>query len=284
MHFAKHWAKGKAEAGCGDGRGLVLECWRWSDNSAAEAAQLAAQAAKALAERFAAGGRLDHYGYTDRPVREEVVETFSHKGKTIAAITRNSYGALVLNTEGAMFLDVDIPEQSFSEGAGAFFKKLMGKPAGQTREQAALSRLREWAASRNGWGLRIYRTKGGLRGLVTHDTFDPASPETRSLLESAGVDPLYIKLCRSQCSFRARLTPKPWRIGESKPPSRFPYPDEVAQRAFRQWEEEYREASSGYSACEILETVGPTWPCDAVARITEIHDRYACTARSKGLA
>jgi hypothetical protein len=62
--------------------------------------------------------------------------------------------------------------------------------------------------------LRCYRTSGGWRLLVASTSLDPAGPLFELLHNGMGGDPRYLKLCRQQKSFRARLTPKPWRVSD----------------------------------------------------------------------
>jgi hypothetical protein len=99
MNFPKFWAKGTHNG---------FSCWRWSDSSLAEAASLAQEAARRLADRFKAGEKLrPGYGYPDRPLREQVLrEIKAPGGEPAAVITRISYGALVLNSARVMFIDV----------------------------------------------------------------------------------------------------------------------------------------------------------------------------------
>ena len=60
-------------------------------------------------------------------MREEPVlrDWKDEQGGLTAAITRNSYGCLVLNTAQIMFVDVDAPEPKSS--GGGFFAGLFGK-------------------------------------------------------------------------------------------------------------------------------------------------------------
>ncbi len=50
-----------------------------------------------------------------RPLREEILQTFegSVAGEPAAMLTRNGYGAQVLNTATQLFLDVDLPPVGF---------------------------------------------------------------------------------------------------------------------------------------------------------------------------
>lgn len=58
----------------------------------------------------------------------------------------------------------------------------------------------------------VYRTSAGFRLIVQGKGFTPGSPETRKLMRRFGADYLYATLCDAQKCFRARLTPKPYRI------------------------------------------------------------------------
>jgi hypothetical protein len=240
VHFPKYWAKGTAA------RATV---WRWSDDSLADAQQKASKRATELAAIFASGKQLDKYSYGDRPLREEIVQTLSAD----AVVTRNLYGALVVNAARVMFVDVDTGEDS-------------------SKEAERLDQLQGWADDHSDLGVRIYKTAAGFRALVTNRTFDPKSDEARALLEEAGSDPLYMKLCSVQQSFRARLTPKPWRIGMRPPRVRFPYdnPDEI-----RQWVKGYDAASREVSVCQFVEATGPSDVIAEAQPILELHDRVA---------
>jgi hypothetical protein len=146
-------------------------------------------------------------------------------------------------------------------------------------ESAALATVRAWGSRHPELGVRVYRTAAGLRGLVTNRTFDPKSEEARVLLHDAGSDPLYIKLCKAQASFRARLTAKPWRCAMRPPPARWPFEDASGELRFRAWQAEYERASSRYSACELVETLGTAATDPEVALIVGLHDGRACGGR-----
>ena len=238
MHFPKFWAKGESGS---------AYCWRWSDVSQADAQTKADARAAELEQIIESGRRPDRYGYSDRPLREQIIET-----QPGMAITRNAYGALVLNTDRAMFVDVDFP-------------------AAPSQEPRALDQLRG-LATQHGLGTRIYRTAGGLRGLVTSATFDPKAPATSQLLQSVGCDPLYIRLCQAQASFRARLTPKPWRLALRPPSVRWPFEDEDVEERFAEWQTGYDQKSRGTSVCAYVEQVGPQAVDAAVAPVVALHD------------
>lgn len=246
MHFPKYWARGQATTD-----GANASCWRWSDISEADARTKADLRAGELAQLFASGSQLDRYSYGDRPLREEIIQRLDGT----AVITRNLYGALVLNSARAMFIDVD-----FGDTGG---------------EGAAIQKVQRWTAAHSELAVRVYRTHAGLRLLVTNQTFDPTSPDATALLEEVGSDKLYIQLCKAQSSFRARLTPKPWRIAIKPPPVRFPYESAEARGHLHQWVSQYERASQQVSVCKLLETTGPASVLAELRPLLVVHDQLA---------
>lgn len=278
MNFPKFWAKGTHRQ---------FTCWRWSDSSLAEAASLAQEGARRLAERFAAGDKLRHgYGYPDRPMREPVLREIKAPGGEVAAvITRNAYGALVLNTARIMFVDVDLPEPK--SPLGGWLKKLFGKPeppAAPVTHASVVAQAEAWCQSHPGWGWRVYRTKAGLRLLATHALFEPESASTEQVFDALGADPLYRRLCRTQKCFRARLTPKPWRCGFKNPPGRWPWPDAKAEARYKDWEARYQKASKGHATCELIAAPGSQQVDPAVQLIVKVHDEMTFAESKLDLA
>lgn len=273
MRFPRHWAKASAEATTAKGRIVKASCWRASDTSAADARSAAADAARRVAQRLAGGdaARLARYAYGDQPLREEVLETIG--GADRAVITRNAYGCRVLNTARVMFVDVDLPEPAPGAGLVRGLRRLFGGGTkAEPAEDAALAKIESWLASRPDWGLRVYRTRAGFRLAATHELFDPTAPATWDSMTALGCDPLYLRLCRAQQSFRARLTPKPWRCGAHVPPVRFPFETLAEERTFQAWRGDYDRRQSGFAACALLVTLGAGTRNADAAEILAVHD------------
>jgi hypothetical protein len=251
-------------------------------DAALRQAREAAERAAAAVER---GRPPERYGYADRPLREEIVQEIGGANGPAAIITRNAYGALVLNTSRVMFADVDYHPgmNPFTGDGGAslgetfsnLWGRLRGKPPAATsaRDERLLGQFGEAARSRPGLGIRVYRTAGGFRLLVTTETFNPLSDEAHELLSSFDSDTLYRRLCRVQECFRARLSAKFWRCGAEKPPSRFPWADAETEAEFRRWEQDYHAHANQYATCELVQTIGESSVHPDVAPILETHDR-----------
>lgn len=279
MNIPPFWAKARYEAQ--DSCGLMdsVAASGWSFASMREAKEKALERAKRAFEIVSRGKKPERHAYDDYldlPVKEEIVKEIADGGSRIAVITRNRYGALVLNSPNALFVDVDFPPPKpvgLFEGLALLFSTKKREERRTARAEEATGKVRQWAESNPGRSFRLYRTKEGLRLLFTGKLFEPASGETASILSGLGADPLYVKLTQKQECFRARLTSKPWRCGSLKPPNSFPWESPAEEKAYRQWEEAYTRLDGKFKVCELVEEFGG--PCDVaeLKNIVDIHDR-----------
>jgi len=221
--------------------------------------------------------RQQRYGYGDgRPLREEVVREFrAAEGTLRAAVTRNSYGCLVLNTADLLFVDVDAPEAKASGWlAGLFgFRKPDQSPEPDAFMNTVTARVNDWAARWPAWGWRVYRTAAGVRLLATHEPLTPDHEMCRAAFETFESDPLYRKLCATQKCFRARLTPKPWRCKMNKPQVRWPWGDAKAEARFHNWEAKYSKAAEAYATCKLVGQFGNREFHPSFGELIELHDQ-----------
>lgn len=276
MKIPKFWSKATAEGKTQDGRATSFSCWRSSDASQADAHESALAAARRILDAFVSGRKLDRYGYGCMPMREEVMNKVDDsQGNMVAVVTRNLYGSLILNAQRVMFVDIDFPPVGAGEAAKHFFSRLFGRakapPEAQREEQARMD-IERFMAERPQWGLRLYRTFAGLRGIVTHDVFDPKSATALDVLQQMGSDPLYIRLCKAQECFRARLTPKPWRCGHHGNTLQFPFENDEAAQRFEQWKAAYDACQGSYATCRFVGTLGSGEIHPEVEQIVELHD------------
>lgn len=286
MKFARYWAKERAEAT--DGKQRISALSRgWSNDSLDAAVRAAKNNADRLARLLLSGSAKDkRYFYGERPLPEPILEEFkSAGGEVTAAVTRNRYGALVLNSTKIMFIDVDRKHRVVGGGGlGGLVKSLFGgAPPAEQKDQFA-AEIEDAVAQEPTLGIRLYRTNAGYRLLITGHEIAPDSSESERLLEKFGSDALYRKLCKFQQSFRARLTPKPWRCGVANPPVSFPYRDDAERAKFESWLGTYEKAIGDFATCEFLGHFGNQRVTREAEIIGALHDRICNINSGRPLA
>jgi hypothetical protein len=281
MKLARYWTKESGEATGADGGRIRVVSRGWSDESLEDAARRARETARKLAAALASGQiERSHYLYGTRPLPEPIVRELAAGA---ALVTRNSYGALVLNTSHLMFIDIDRDDPAPAAGVLSGLRSLFGKPAAAPRQAPALDDIQA-VSEKNGLSVRAYKTAAGYRAIVTNAPYEAADGRTEALLQQFGSDPLYIRLCHSQESFRARLTPKPWRCGVALPPASFPFTTPDEESRFRHWEAEYSSKIRQYATCRYLASFGPGRIDTGLDGLIKYHDAETHAAADLPLA
>lgn len=288
MKIPLYWSKAAVEEQDRRGQPLVFSCWRSSEKSVEDAHDSALDAAKKILQNFLAGRSPDHYWYGNGPIREEVLERFPDtEGGLFAAVTRNRYGALVLNTASVCFIDLDFPSTSLGSLLKHFFARLLGKNSVSPdvlHEAEVVGRVEQFAEEHPHWGFRVYRTRAGVRLLATHDLFDPLAGDVTEACEFLHADPLYVRLCRTQQCFRARLTPKPWRCKHFPNTIGWPREDPASEKVFEEWLAKYDANQSQFATCRLVASLGNSTIHPDVEGIIEIHDKMTRAMDSAPLA
>lgn len=204
---------------------------------------------------------------------EEIIEEIDAEN----IITRNRYGALVLNAKNLMFIDIDN-----YQGKHTFtFFGLFGKKK-KTQKELILDKIEETIANPaySRLGFRIYETFKGYRVMVTGKNFSPTSEESKSIMKDFSADELYQYLCIKQNCYRARLTPKPYRMNLKSHKTIFPERTAAEQNEHQDWVEKYNAESNNYSSCWFIKSYGPAYSSGVI----QYHDRITKTAPHKKLA
>jgi len=176
---------------------------------------------------------------------EEIIERIDENN----IITRNRYGALVLNSANQMFIDVDVRNPGL-------FTRLFDKK--MTPKEYTLQKIRKKVKKNNyrNYGFVIYETHNGYRVIVTGNLQGPRTKKSIAVMRDIGTDFLYFHLCLKQNCFRARLTPKPYRIKQRRLSSKYLNRNEEQQSDFEAWVEEYDRKSISFAVCKKIEQHG----------------------------
>ena len=105
-------------------------------------------------------------------------------------------------------------------------------------------------------GFRLYKTAVGFRLAVEGRRLEPDGPRARTLMGFFNADRLYANLCVSQKCYRARLTPKPWRMKMKR------------YEGGDSWIEEYDRRRKDYAVCKFVCAKGRRLDSPAIA----LHD------------
>ena len=289
MKLARFWSRQTADATRRDGRRVRAAARGWSNDSLEAAAAMALETAKRIAGLLADGRtKLQRYQYGDRPIPEPVTKEFSDGAAPRAVVTRNVYGALVLNTRDLMFVDIDSDESAalsrpsvLSAVMGLFGTKRHAEaPAAQSPVEDLVAQV----AGTYGLSLRLYKTAGGHRAIVTNAPQNANDDVSEALLRAFGADPLYMRLCRQQESFRARLTPKPWRMKMSEPPVAYPFQTPAEQNRFDRWAEVYASNSERFATCRFVRAIGAPDTAPGFQELIDFHDAQTKTDSDLPLA
>lgn len=203
-------------------------------------------------------------------ILEEIVNVINSEN----IITRNRYGALILNCKNLMFIDVDQYSKTLLD---LLFRKKMTKKALTLAKILTVAKQTKYSHL----GFRIYETCQGYRIIVTNQKFDPRSTESQKLMKVFKADRLYGFLCKKQNCYRARLTPKPYRIKQKGIKVIFPNRSTEQEVFLREWISEYNSKLKKYSVCKLIEQIGSV---NSNERIIKLHDQLTGIERSGKLA
>jgi hypothetical protein len=254
MKLYKYWVAEKQRILI-DGEQQEITCYGGSNLSTDDARIKAREKAEKIQRKIKGEKHLfDEY---EVAIREEMLQIIDDH----SVITRNRYGAQVLNVEDLMILDIDKPRESF--GFGGLFKK---KETGSDKTKI-FDMVRKLATGPKygEYGLRLYETYQGARVIVLGKSFDPRDSGTKIMMDEFNCDSLYTRLCIKQGCYRARLTPKPYRMNMRAYKVRFPRDGDDSE--FQQWLEDYETGSRRYSVCKFIEQIGTSYPLDDAIRL-----------------
>lgn len=268
MKYNKFWVYKEGEAILKTGR-QKIRCLGGSNISLEDAANEALKKIRMVEERI--HGKKAVFDEYTVEIQEELIQEIDTKN----IITRNYYGALILNSESMMIMDIDYAPKTFWE--------LFGFSPRKTSKERIIAKLDKLLAGQyKDLAMRVYETPKGIRCIVNNREFKAASPETEKILKAFNNDWLYGILCRKQDCFRARLTAKPYRCKVHKLKSRFPRTSEADIEEYENWKKIYDEKSKNYSSCRFIKQINDE--NGQFKEIIKIHDRICGAFEKKHLA
>lgn len=316
MIVPQYWAEARIREIIRE-RQVTVRRFGWSDASAEDAQRHAEARAREAMSRIESGEsvarrepKVPYNGAEGVPIREEIV---ARHGDVV--ITRNSYGALCLNTPNVLFADIDFQRAPSARaclllfiaplvlalGFGFYFGEFLASfvivyvlwvlgalssgfvypiinRRGGGPEQRAMKAVEDYLAARPDWRVRVYRTPAGYRALAMHRPFDPNEDEALAFMNALKTDPIYKRMCRNQQCFRARLSAKPWRIGidAHMRPRPGVWPVKPERMPERAaWIARYEEAAREYAACRFDCELGDGTVDFQVDAVRRLHDDYS---------
>lgn len=269
MQLYRYWTRKSFNLKTDCGR-EAIQLFGYSNESPQAAERMADTLFRELERSIAAyghGGSGRPWDYSDgRPIREEILRELGPRD----IVSRNRYGAEVLNSETHAFIDVDFLKPPRPSWLATLFGR--ARPDPLPPAEFTLKKVVDAAsdATEGLFPIRLYLTKNGYRLVVQNVDIAPASDACDRLMRRFHADSLYACLCASQQCFRARLTPKPHRIHVKGRKFVWPEPGTPEQLADKEsWLAEYAEKSKGHAVCQYLDTLNGPRADDAVL---DFHD------------
>ncbi|MFV0477042.1 MAG: hypothetical protein ACK5ME_04300 [Parahaliea sp.] len=217
--------------------------------------------AREIEQRILRGEQKEEY---DAAIREHIAELIDEHN----VITVCRYGARIWNTTQYTVLDIDYSSLTFFD----FFRAI--RKLGRKERIVARFEKNIKKYSELGSDFRIYETQKGVR-VIGRKYIDPDSKNYEALMKSLNVDWLYIMLSKKQKCYRARLTPKPYRMRFRT--IRIKSPLDCEEPSYEQWSKDYDKRSEDFSVVSLIKIIGNDFSKE---KLIQKHD-CACNMQAK---
>ncbi len=264
MKYFKFWTKTQRTIDV-DGTAQKIQIITGSNISKADACRQAVENAKAIEQRILSRACREEYQV---PIKEHVAEEFDRNN--IVTVCR--YGAKILNTTDYTILDLDTYAFDFWD----LFKAIRKLPKKERIVAKFLQRRKKYPEIGNDF--RIYETAKGIR-IIGKKYIAPDTRNYQTLMRKFAVDDIYVLMSKRQDCYRARLTPKPYRMKINTIKIRTPLDCETQD--YRNWSEQYENASQNYCVVKHITSIGKDFSSDP---IIAFHDTICGAHRERKLA
>lgn len=255
MKYYKHWVDQKFKILI-DGNEESINILSGSNESEHDAYLRAAQKSKDIEKRISERTPKDSYEVAIKEYVEKIVDESN-------VITICRYGAKILNTSKYTILDLDdYPVDLFD-----FLKPIRKLGKKDRIIHKFEERIKKYPDI--GSDFRIYETTKGIR-VIGKKYIDPSRKGYVKLMRKLNVDWIYIQLSKKQNCYRARLTPKPYRMKTKTIKIRSPL--DCQSEDYLSWEATYLQKAKDYSVVRLVKSLGNDFSKD---EIINIHD-FVC--------
>lgn len=263
MKIYKFWHKDTATIRI-DKNDVEVNLLVGSDISTDDAKKKLIERAHLIEQRIRNKDGIEEY---DADIKEFIESEIDEKN--IVTVCR--YGALVLNSDQYSFYDLDDYSHSILDLFGAV-RRMSKKQRIVHKFKQNISKYPELGRS-----FRIYETCNGIR-VIGKKYLDPNASNFTRIMRALNVDFTYSTLCRKQNCYRARLTPKPFRMKIETIKIKSPLDCETSN--YKSWANMYRSESKAYSVVKLLETIGEDFASD---KTIQFHDQTANATKNQKL-
>lgn len=250
--------------------------------------------------------RIDVFREYESNIVEPLIKEINIPDIT-AYITRNHYGSEVLCVDKVMFLDIDYANvwywddpfprhKGWSKFLSHFFIKTKTYKQTQIEIDKFKKRVKEIELNyktneeteakilyvlesllKNKYtdlNFKVYRTRMGLRLIETTRLWEPKSQEVWTLMKDFMCDNVYMLFCLRQNCFRARLTPKPWRVKMTALNMKYPFDTKDDEAAYDRWVDEYQQKKNLKNVSDVFCQLGTGVINPSLQEIIDVHDNY----------
>ncbi len=258
MKFFRYWVENTFNITIGE-QVEAIKLLVGSNISEQDAERQAQQRAQLIEQRIAQGELPDAYEVAIKEHVEKIIDD-----NNIITVCR--YGAKILNTTQYTIFDLDHYPVDFFD----FVKPVRKLPTKERIVAKFLQRLKRYPEL--GKDFRIYETTKGIR-VIGKQYLEPTEKNNQRLLQKLNVDWLYTILSQKQNCYRARITPKPYRL--RIPTIKIRSPLVCQTNAYQQWTKLYQNASERYSVVKLVQIVGNDFSHEPIIQLHDQHCREA---------
>ncbi|SMF46665.1 hypothetical protein SAMN02745866_02986 [Alteromonadaceae bacterium Bs31] len=253
MKYFQYWIEDKHSIRI-DGQLKEIKLLVGSNSSIDDAKHEALLRAKEIEARISKRRPKGEY---EAGVREFVSEILD--ASNIVTVCR--YGASILNTDQYTVLDLD----DYAKSIWDVFKPLKGL----SKKERIIFKFEEFLSKNPeiGSDFRIYETANGIR-VIGKKYLDPTDRKYSRLMSKLNVDWLYLILSRKQQCYRARLTPKPYRLGIKT--IKVHTPLVCKTQAYKNWSIMYDDAALNYTVAKYVKSIGRDFSFEKAVRFHDL--------------